>query len=353
MQAGEDMKCALRVDYERPPGVVERTNGAHGCCAGAFYSLEPCEDKDLVRFYLLAAEKCKTKNTGLYCLENCPDDWGESRNGSKDDDDIVPLCLCAGHLKAFVDRGGVSGKYPKTFASPSKRERALEQEVEALRLSMAIAASLKPSPDGPLPAGDPDPNQNQQGGQEKEPGPVTGIPKVKQEQPEDGKGPGMQTVGRNPPEGRDGAGVPYGGTPIISDYRCWCLDGCDLPVWITGERMGYAFRVEAGPGEFLFVARCTGEAEAISSAGGVQSPSIELYFRFFDRVVRMTASEAASQLAHTVTPLQSITGIRSAGCITYTVTDEDEGWFLNREHHFTELPDVVAGVNASRPAQVP
>ena len=115
--------------------------------------------------------------------------------------------------------------------------------------------------------------------------------------------------------------------------------------------MGYAFGVEAGPGEFLFVARCTGEAEVISSAGAAQSPSIELCFRFFDRVVRMTASEAASQLVHTVTPLQSMTSIRSAGCIT--VTGEDEGWSLNREHHFTELPDVVAGVNASRSAQVP
>ena len=110
-------------------------------------------------------------------------------------------------------------------------------------------------------------------------------------------------------------------------------------MWITGERMGYAFGVEAGPGEFLFVARCTGEAEVVSSAGAAQSPSIELYFRFFDRVVRMTASEAASQLAHMVTPLQSMTGIRSAGGIT--VTADDEGWSLNRERHFTELPDVV------------
>ena len=103
----------------------------------------------------------------------------------------------------------------------------------------------------------------------------SGITKVKLEKPEDGEGPGVKTVGRSPPEGRNGAGVPYGGTPI-SDYRCWCLDGRDLPVWITGERMGFALGVEVGPGEFLFVARCTGEAEAVSSAGDIQSPSIEL-----------------------------------------------------------------------------
>ena len=130
-----------------------------------------------------------------------------------------------------------------------------------------------------MPGGDPDPNQKDQGGKEKESRPGSGITKVKLEKPEDGEGPGVKTVGRNPPEGRDGAGVPYGGTPI-SDYRCWCLDGRDLPVWITGERLGFAFGVEAGPGEFLFVARYTGEAEAVSSVGGVQSPSIELYFPF-------------------------------------------------------------------------
>ena len=113
------MKCALRVDYDKLPGVVERTKGAHGCCTAALYSLEPCEDKGLVRAYLHALDRCKTKNTGLYCWENCPDDWGENHDGAKDDD--VPLCLCTGHLKAFVDRGGVSGKHPKTFASPSKR----------------------------------------------------------------------------------------------------------------------------------------------------------------------------------------------------------------------------------------
>ena len=122
-----------------------------------------------MRAYLHTLDMCKTKNTGLYCWENCPDDWGENHDGAKDDN--VPLCLCTGHLKAFVDRGGVSGKYPKTFASPSKRERALEQEVEALRLSIGIAASLKPSADGSLLGGDPDPNQQDQGGKEKEPRP--------------------------------------------------------------------------------------------------------------------------------------------------------------------------------------
>ena len=147
-----------------------------------------------------------------------------------------------------------------------------------------------------------------------------------------------------------GMGFPYGGIPV-SDPRCRSLDGCDLPVWITGERLGYAFGVEAGPGEFLFVARCTGETEHIISAGGVQKPSIERCFRLFDWVLMMTASEAASQLARSVTPLQSATGIRSAGCIT--VKDEDEGWSLNKEHYYTEMPDVVTGVQASRPAQVP
>ena len=157
-------------------------------------------------------------------------------------------------------------------------------------------------------------------------------------------------MGRNPPEGRDRNGVPYGGIPV-SDPRCRSLDGRDLPVWIAGERMGYAFGVEAGPGEFLFVARCTGDTEDIISAGGVQSPSIELHFRCFDRVVMMTASEAAYQLARSVTPLQSVTGIRSAGFIM--VTDEDEGCSLNREYYSTKLPDVVTGVHTSRPAQVP
>ena len=79
------------------------------------------------------------------------------------------------------------GEVSEDVRFPSKRERALEQEVEALRLSVAIAASLKPSSDGSLHAGDPDPNQNHQGGKEKEPGPVSGIPKVGQEEPEDGK----------------------------------------------------------------------------------------------------------------------------------------------------------------------
>ena len=66
MQVGEDMKCALRVDYERLPGVVERIKGTPGCCAGALYSLEPCKEKGLVRSYLFAEEKCKNKKTGLY-----------------------------------------------------------------------------------------------------------------------------------------------------------------------------------------------------------------------------------------------------------------------------------------------
>ena len=347
MQGDDDMKCELRVDYEKLPGVVERTKGSQGCCAAALYSLEPCEEKGLVRAYLLSADKCATKKTALYCWENCPGDWGENHEGAKDED--VPLCLCAGHLKTFVDRGGTAGRYPKLFVTPTKRERELEQEVEALRLSIGIAASLKPSADGSLAPDDPDPIQNQQDGRAKGPGEVAGLTQVKVEPEEAKKNPGAQAVGRNPPEGRDGAGVPYGGTRI-SDYRCWCLDGRELPVWITGERMGYAFGVEAGPGEFLFVARCTGEAEVVTSAGGVQSPAIELYFRYFDRVVRMPASEAAAQLAHTIVPLQTIAGIRSAGSIT--VTAEDEGWSVNRERHFTEVPDVVGGVNASRPGEV-
>ena len=129
------------------------------------------------------------------------------------------------------------------------------------------------------------------------------------------------------------------------------MDGRDLPVWIMGKQLGYAFGVEAGPGEFLFVARCTGETEHIISAGGVQKPSIELYFRYFDRVLMVTPSEAASQLARSVTPLQHMTGIRSAGGIT--VKEEDQGWSLHREHHYTEMPDVVTGVQDSWPAQVP
>ena len=72
-----------------------------------------------------------------------------------------------------MDRGAVLGRYPKLFASPSKRERELEQEVEALRLSMGIAASLKPSSDGSLAAGHPDPNQNHPD-PEKEPGQAPG-----------------------------------------------------------------------------------------------------------------------------------------------------------------------------------
>ena len=130
MQADDNIKCALRVDYEKLPGMIERTKDTSGCCADALYSLEFCEEKGLVRSYMFAEEKCKNKKTGLYCWENCPHDWGASHNGSADDD--VALCLCTGHLKSFVDRGSVSGKYPKMFASPSKRERALEQEVEAL-----------------------------------------------------------------------------------------------------------------------------------------------------------------------------------------------------------------------------
>ena len=92
MQVDEDMKCELRVDYGKLPGVVERTKGTSGCCAGALYSLEPCDEKGLVRSYLFTDEKCKNKKTGLYCWENCPDDWGENHNGSADDD--VALCLC-------------------------------------------------------------------------------------------------------------------------------------------------------------------------------------------------------------------------------------------------------------------
>ena len=67
--------------------------------------------------------------------------------------------------------------------------------------------------------------------------------------------------------------------------------------------------------------------------------------------MRITPSKAAFQLAHTTTPLQSTTGIRSVGGIM--VTAEDEGWSLNKEHHFIELLDVVAGVNALRPVEVP
>ena len=84
-------------------------------------SLEPCEEKGLVRSYLLGADKCATKKTALYCWENCPGDWGENHEGAKDED--VPLCLCAGHLKTFVDRGGTAGRYPKLFVTPTKRER--------------------------------------------------------------------------------------------------------------------------------------------------------------------------------------------------------------------------------------
>ena len=77
------MKCELRVDYEKLPGVVERTKGSQGCCAAALYSLEPCEEKGLVRAYLLSADKCATKKTALYCWENCPGDWGENHEGAK------------------------------------------------------------------------------------------------------------------------------------------------------------------------------------------------------------------------------------------------------------------------------
>ena len=52
---------------------------------------------------------------------------------------------------------------------------------------------------------------------------MPGITKVKLEQREAEKGPGMQTAGRNPPEGRDGAGVPYGGTLACKCKSFWCL----------------------------------------------------------------------------------------------------------------------------------
>ena len=340
MQAGEDVNCALRVDYDRRrlPGVVEHTKSTSGCCAGALYSLEPCEDKGLMRAYLHADAKCKNKKTGLCCWENCPNDWGESHNGSEDDD--APLCLCAGYRKASVDHGGVSGKYPKTFLSPSKRE----QKVEALRLSLAIAASLKPSADGSLPPGDPDPNQNQQGGQETKAALMAGRHEVKPEEREDWQSPGgPQTLGRNPPEGRDRAGVPYGGTPV-SDPRCRSLDGRDLPVWITGERLGYAFGVEAGPGEFLFVARCTGETEYIISAGGVQKPSIELYFRYFDRVLMVTPSEAASQLARSVYPESATSGtIGRSAVSSYNGSENPATSSSCGPCHALVLPSVHSG----------
>ena len=86
MQDDDDMKCELRVDYDKLPRVVDRSKGAYGCCAGALYSLELCDEKGLVRSYLFADsdEKCKNKKTALCCWEKCPDDWGANHNGMAD-----------------------------------------------------------------------------------------------------------------------------------------------------------------------------------------------------------------------------------------------------------------------------
>ena len=54
----------------------------------------------------------------------------------------------------------------------------------------------------------------------------------------DRKAPGTQTLGRNPLEGRDRTGVPYGGIPfLIPGVEAWMVATCLCGLWVNSWGM--------------------------------------------------------------------------------------------------------------------